>query len=102
MRRASPAMRSALTFIAGWGLLSPLGTAAREQPPSGVDAGAAPPEEDVVEGRHEGPRMRTGRRGDHTLWIRRTVSPRRQRRAGHAEAGRGALRARQEGGPAGA
>ncbi|TLZ02327.1 MAG: hypothetical protein E6K33_05010 [Gammaproteobacteria bacterium] len=38
-------MRSALTFIAGWGLLSPLGTAAREQPPSGVDAGTIAPEE---------------------------------------------------------
>ena len=68
-------MRSALTFIAGWGLLSPLGTAAREQPPSGVDAGAAPPEEVVVEGRHEGPRMWTVRKGDHTLWILGTLSP---------------------------
>src|SRR5205807_1251963 len=75
MRRASPAMRSALTFIAGWGLLSPLGTAAREQPPSGVGTGSAPPEEVVVEGRHEGPRMWTVRKGDHTLWILGTLSP---------------------------
>ncbi|TLY70923.1 MAG: hypothetical protein E6K46_07700 [Gammaproteobacteria bacterium] len=75
MRRASPAMRSALTFIAGWGLLSPLGTAAREQPPSGVDAGPPPPEEVVVEGRHEGPRMWTVRKGAHTLWILGTISP---------------------------
>ena len=36
---------------------------------------AAPIEEVVVEGRHEGPRMWIVRKGDHTLWILGTISP---------------------------
>src|SRR5437763_12240143 len=92
MRRASPAMRSALTFIAGWGLLSPLGTAPPEQPRSGVDAGAAPPEGVVVEGRHEGPRMWTVRKGDHTLWILGTISPLPKRMVWPPDAGQEVLR----------
>lgn len=51
------------------------------QPSAPVPAGAQPPAaeaplaEIVVEGQHEGPRMWTVRRGDHTLWILGTVTP---------------------------
>jgi len=37
--------------------------------------GAEPMEEVVVEGRHEGPRLWTVRRADHTAWILGTISP---------------------------
>jgi uncharacterized protein YbaP (TraB family) len=36
---------------------------------------AGPIQEIVVEGQHEGPRMWTVRKGDHTLWILGTISP---------------------------
>lgn len=35
----------------------------------------APPEEVVVEGNHEGPRMWRVSKGDHTLWILGTITP---------------------------
>jgi uncharacterized protein YbaP (TraB family) len=38
-------------------------------------ASAAPIEEIVIAGRHEGPRMWIVRRGDHTLWILGTITP---------------------------
>jgi len=47
-------------------------------PAHGQQAGAeaAPPMEEVlVEGRHEGPRLWTVRRGEHTLWILGTLTP---------------------------
>ena len=52
--------------------------ASTAQPPTGPAAtgtAAAPIEEVVVEGRHEGPRMWIVRKGDHTLWILGTISP---------------------------
>lgn len=47
--------------------------ASAQSPPGG--GSAAPIEEVVVEGRHEGPRMWIVRTGDHTLWILGTLSP---------------------------
>ncbi len=57
--------------------LLPAALSAAAQPPAGSGGGteAAPAEEIVVEGRHEGPRVWTVRRGDHTLWILGTISP---------------------------
>jgi uncharacterized protein YbaP (TraB family) len=48
------------------------------QPASTAGSGAqpaAPVQEITIEGRHEGPRMWTVHRGDHTLWILGTTSP---------------------------
>ena len=42
-------------------------------PPAATDQ--APPEEVVVEGNHEGPRMWRVTKGDHTLWILGTITP---------------------------
>jgi uncharacterized protein YbaP (TraB family) len=42
-------------------------------PPAGADA--APMEEVVVTGEHEGPRLWKVRKGDHVLWILGTVTP---------------------------
>ena len=42
-------------------------------PPAGTDA--APMEEIVVTGEHEGPRLWKVRKGDHVLWILGTVTP---------------------------
>jgi uncharacterized protein YbaP (TraB family) len=56
-------------------------SAAGAQPPAPPAAPApsaaaeAPVAEIVVEGQHQGPRMWTVRRGDHTLWILGTVTP---------------------------
>jgi len=47
---------------------------AQQAAASGSEA-AAPIEEVVVEGRHEGPRLWVVRKGDHTLWILGTISP---------------------------
>jgi uncharacterized protein YbaP (TraB family) len=57
--------------------LLPAALSAAAQPPAGSGGGpeAAAAEEIVVEGRHEGPRVWTVRRGDHTLWILGTISP---------------------------
>jgi uncharacterized protein YbaP (TraB family) len=43
--------------------------------PAAAPAAAEPIQEIVVEGQHEGPRMWTVRKGDHTLWILGTISP---------------------------
>jgi uncharacterized protein YbaP (TraB family) len=57
------------------GLLWSLAAFGREQQPAGAEPGTQPPEEVVIEGRHEGPRMWIVRKGDHTLWILGTISP---------------------------
>jgi uncharacterized protein YbaP (TraB family) len=43
--------------------------------PAAAPAAAEPIQEIVVDGQHEGPRMWTVRKGDHTLWILGTISP---------------------------
>lgn len=63
---------AALALAAGLaGAQSAAPESAAAQPP----AAEAPLAEIVVEGQHEGPRMWTVRRGDHTLWILGTVTP---------------------------
>ena len=63
-----------LRAAAGCALLLAGATAVRAQQPAGA-AASGPETEIVVEGRHEGPRMWTVRKGDHTLWILGTISP---------------------------
>ena len=63
---------AALALAAG---LEGAQSAAPESAPAQPPAAEAPLAEIVVEGRHEGPRMWTVRRGDHTLWILGTVTP---------------------------
>jgi uncharacterized protein YbaP (TraB family) len=58
--------------------------------------GDAPLAEVVVEGRHEGPRMWTVRRGDHVLWILGTVSPLPKRMVWQPDAVQAVLRQSQE------
>ena len=50
-------------------------TAVSEHPPAATPTEEAPPEEVVVEGSHEGPRMWRVTKGDHTLWILGTITP---------------------------
>ena len=57
---------------------------------------AAPIEEVVVEGRHEGPRMWVVRYGQHTLWILGTVSPLPKRLVWQPDAVREVLKQTQE------
>jgi uncharacterized protein YbaP (TraB family) len=65
-------------------------------------ANPAPPEagepliEIVIEGRHEGPRMWTVRKGDHTLWILGTISPLPKKMVWQPDAVRAALKHTQE------
>ena len=78
-----------------WCALLPAATSARaQQPPAAGSARepAAPVEEIVVEGRHEGPRMWTVRRGDHTLWILGTTAPLPKRMVWQPDAVREVLR----------
>jgi uncharacterized protein YbaP (TraB family) len=75
---------------------------ARAQPPAaGAAAPPAPPAEAplpevVVEGRHEGPRMWTVHRGDHTLWILGTVTPLPKKMVWQPDAVRAVLQQSQE------
>lgn len=69
------------------------------QPPAAGPAAPpaeAPLAEVVVEGRHEGPRMWTVRRGDHTLWILGTVTPLPKRMVWQPDAVRAVLQQSQE------
>src|SRR5215470_17047832 len=50
-------------------------TMAPNPPPPPVATDQAPPEEVVVEGKHEGPRMWRVTKGDHTMWILGTITP---------------------------
>jgi uncharacterized protein YbaP (TraB family) len=56
----------------------------------------APLAELVVEGQHEGPRMWTVRRGDHTLWILGTVTPLPKKMVWQPDAVRAVLQQSQE------
>jgi uncharacterized protein YbaP (TraB family) len=56
----------------------------------------APLAEVVVEGRHEGPRMWTVRRGDHMLWILGTVTPLPKKMVWQPDAVRAVLQQSQE------
>ncbi len=56
----------------------------------------APLQEIVVEGRHEGPRMWTVRKGEHTLWILGTISPLPKKLEWQPDAVRAVLRQTQE------
>ena len=61
-----------------------------------VAAPGEPLPEIVIEGRHEGPRMWTVRKGDHTLWILGTISPLPRRMEWQPDAVRAVLRQVQE------
>ena len=63
-RRAAPAL-----------LLTALLPLAPSAQPAAPPAAAEPIQEVVVEGEHQGPRLWTVRKGDHTLWILGTISP---------------------------
>jgi uncharacterized protein YbaP (TraB family) len=79
-------------------LLAAAVRAGAQQPAPAASAAeaAAPAEEIVVEGRHEGPRMWTVRRGDHTLWILGTISPLPKRMIWQPDAVQEVLRHTQE------
>lgn len=82
----------ALAAGPGWCALPPAANQAAPAPP----ADAAPLAEVVVEGRHEGPRMWTVRRGDHTLWILGTVTPLPKKMEWQPDAVRAVLQQSQE------
>jgi uncharacterized protein YbaP (TraB family) len=85
LRGASPA----LLFVA----MLPFALAAQ---PAGAPPAAEPIQEIVVEGQHEGPRMWTVRKGDHTLWILGTISPLPKKMIWQPDAVREVLRHSQE------
>jgi uncharacterized protein YbaP (TraB family) len=64
--------------------------------PTAAPAAAEPIQEIVVEGQHEGPRMWTVRKGDHTLWILGTISPLPKKMVWQPDAVREVLRHTQE------
>src|SRR3979490_1135870 len=72
------------------------------QQPAGAAApdASGPETEIVIEGRHEGPRMWTVRKGDHTLWILGTISPLPKKMVWQPDAVQEVLRSTQGGGPA--
>ena len=92
------ATRAALVVV----LALAAGAGARAQAPAASPAtpsqpaDAAPLAEVVVEGRHEGPRMWTVRRGDHTLWILGTVTPLPKKMVWQPDAVRAVLQQSQE------
>jgi uncharacterized protein YbaP (TraB family) len=67
-----------------------------QQPAGGSTETAAPIEEVVVEGSHEGPRMWVVRKGDHTLWVLGTISPLPKKMVWQPDAVQEALRHTQE------
>jgi uncharacterized protein YbaP (TraB family) len=79
-------------------VLLALSAALRAQVPAAPapPPGDAPLAEVVVEGRHEGPRMWTVRRGDHVLWILGTVSPLPKRMVWQPDAVQAVLKQSQE------
>jgi uncharacterized protein YbaP (TraB family) len=93
-RAQRAALVAALALAAAGGL--------RAQPPAAspatpsAPAAEAPLAEVVVEGRHEGPRMWTVRRGDHTLWILGTVTPLPKKMVWQPDAVRAVLQQSQE------
>lgn len=85
------ALASALALAAAAALCAQPPAAGTAAPPA-----EAPLAEVVVEGRHEGPRMWTVRRGDHTLWILGTVTPLPKRMVWQPDAVRAVLQQSQE------
>ncbi len=82
-------------------LIAAAGAGLRAQPPAAGPATPAPVAEAplaevVVEGKHEGPRMWTVRRGDHTLWILGTVTPLPRKMVWQPDAVRAVLQQSQE------
>jgi len=71
-------------------------TAGSAMPAQAPPVAEAPLPEVVVEGRHEGPRMWTVRRGDHVLWILGTVNPLPKKMVWQPDAVRAVLRQSQE------
>jgi uncharacterized protein YbaP (TraB family) len=71
VRYAVSTLRGAALGLLSLALLAP----ALLAQPAAAPAAAEPIQEIVVEGQHEGPRMWTVRKGDHTLWILGTISP---------------------------
>jgi uncharacterized protein YbaP (TraB family) len=81
-------------------LISAAGGGLRAQPPAAPPPATpiteAPLAEVVVEGQHEGPRMWTVHRGDHTLWILGTVTPLPKKMVWQPDAVRDVLKQSQE------
>jgi uncharacterized protein YbaP (TraB family) len=67
-----------------------------QQPAAASPESAAPIQEVVVEGAHEGPRMWVVRKGDHTLWVLGTISPLPKKMVWQPDAVQEALRHTQE------
>ena len=88
------ALVSALALAAAAGLRAQPPAASPATPPA--PAAEAPLAEVVVEGRHEGPRMWTVRRGDHMLWILGTVTPLPKKMVWQPDAVRAVLQQSQE------
>ncbi|HEX4619710.1 MAG TPA: TraB/GumN family protein [Steroidobacteraceae bacterium] len=87
---------TALLLAAGSGTHAQPSAARPAAPAPPVPAAATPLQEVVVEGQHEGPRMWTVRRGDHTLWILGTVTPLPKRMVWRPDAVREVLKESQE------
>ena len=93
------AARVAVVLLAGAAGLRaqpPAGPATPVPVPPPAPATEAPLAEVVVEGRHEGPRMWTVRRGDHMLWILGTVTPLPKKMVWQPDAVRAVLQQSQE------
>jgi uncharacterized protein YbaP (TraB family) len=92
-------VRTAVNTLRGAGpgllLLATLPLALAAQP-AAAPAAAEPIQEIVVEGQHEGPRMWTVHKGDHTLWILGTISPLPKRMVWQPDAVREVLKHTQE------
>jgi uncharacterized protein YbaP (TraB family) len=86
-------LRSAACGLLLLGMLAP---ALLRAQPAVAPAAAEPIQEIVVEGQHEGPRMWTVRKGDHTLWILGTISPLPKKMVWQPDAVREVLRHTQE------
>ena len=87
---------TALLLAAGSGTCAQASAARPAAPAPTVPAAGTPLQEVVVEGQHEGPRMWTVRRGDHTLWILGTVTPLPKRMVWQPDAVREVLKQSQE------
>jgi uncharacterized protein YbaP (TraB family) len=77
-------------------LLVTAGVLPAQQPPVAGTEAAAPIQEVVIEGRHEGPRLWVVRKGDHTLWVLGTISPLPRKMVWQPDAVQEALRHTQE------
>jgi uncharacterized protein YbaP (TraB family) len=69
------AARAAAALLATLSAVAVAGAAQPSAPAPATTAREAPMEEVLVEGRHEGPRLWTVHKGDHTLWILGTITP---------------------------